>query len=111
MNKFTLYILGFFILTQVSALACNFKIANFGSPKENIKIEPHIHAFNLPMNFSTNEDKFSSYSHKEQTDLLMWAKEFFANLGVNSRSKERGSCSQLNMLANCCYLILISLHV
>ena len=40
MNKFTLYILGFFILAQVSASACNFKIASFGSPKENIKIEP-----------------------------------------------------------------------
>ena len=39
MNRFTLYILGFFILTQVSALACNFKISNFGDPKEKLKLE------------------------------------------------------------------------
>ena len=40
MNKFILYLFGFLLLAQANALACNFKIANFGSPKENIKIEP-----------------------------------------------------------------------
>ena len=40
MNRFILYIFGIFLLAQANALACNFKIANFGSPKENIKIEP-----------------------------------------------------------------------
>ena len=39
MNKFIVYIFGFFLLAQVNALACNFKTTNFGSPKENIKIE------------------------------------------------------------------------
>ena len=60
---------------------------------DNIKIEPHIHAFNLPMNFSTNEDKFSAYSHKEQTDLLNWARGFFANLGVAVSHFRPGSYS------------------
>tara|TARA_A100001015_G_scaffold29578_1_gene32889 strand:- start:155 stop:358 length:204 start_codon:yes stop_codon:yes gene_type:complete len=40
MNRLITYIIGTFLLAQVNALACNFKIANFGSPKENIKIEP-----------------------------------------------------------------------
>ena len=39
MNKFIVYIFGFFFLAQANALACNFKITNFGSPKESIKIE------------------------------------------------------------------------
>jgi len=40
MNKFIVYIFGFFFLAQANALACNFKTTNFGSPKESIKIEP-----------------------------------------------------------------------
>jgi len=38
MNKFIVYIFGFFLLAQVNALACNFKKTNFGSPKESVKI-------------------------------------------------------------------------
>ena len=38
MNKFIVYIFGFFLLVQVNALACNFKTTNFGSPKESVKI-------------------------------------------------------------------------
>ena len=40
MKKFILYLFGFFLLVQTNVLACNFIIANFGSPKENIKIVP-----------------------------------------------------------------------
>ena len=40
MNRFIVYLFGFFILAQANALACNFKISNFGDPKENIKLEP-----------------------------------------------------------------------
>ena len=60
---------------------------------DNIKIEPHIHAFNLPMNFSTNEDKFSAYSYKEQTELLNWARIFFDKLGIAVSSFRPGSYS------------------
>ena len=42
MNRFILYLFGFFLLTQSNALACNFKIANFGSPKENIKLDNNL---------------------------------------------------------------------
>ena len=42
MNKFIVYIFGFFFLVQVNALACNFKTTNFGSPKESIKVEELI---------------------------------------------------------------------
>ena len=50
MNKFFLYLFTFWIVAQVNALACNFKIANFGSPKENIKIEP-LQPFVMPDRF------------------------------------------------------------
>ena len=35
MNRLIIYIIGIFLLTQANALACNFKIANFGTPKES----------------------------------------------------------------------------
>ena len=40
MKKIIIYIFGIFLIAQTNALACKFKIADFGSPKENIKIEP-----------------------------------------------------------------------
>ncbi len=40
MNRFIIYIFGIFLIAQSNALACKFKIADFGTPKENIKIEP-----------------------------------------------------------------------
>ena len=40
MTRFTLYLFGFLLLAQLNALACNFKISNFGDPKENVKLEP-----------------------------------------------------------------------
>ena len=39
MNRFIFYIFGFFLLIQANALACNFKISNFGDPKEKLKLE------------------------------------------------------------------------
>ena len=39
MNRFILYLFGFLLLAQANALACNFKISNFGDPKENVKLE------------------------------------------------------------------------
>ena len=40
MNRFIVYLFGFFILAQANALACYFKFSKFGDPKENIKLEP-----------------------------------------------------------------------
>ena len=34
--------MGTFLLAQANAFACNFKIANFGSPKENIKLDNNL---------------------------------------------------------------------
>jgi hypothetical protein len=39
MRKFLIYLLGFFVLAQTSVIACNFKISNFGDPKEKVKLE------------------------------------------------------------------------
>lgn len=39
MNRFIPYLFGFLLLAQANALACNFKISNFGDPKENVKLE------------------------------------------------------------------------
>jgi hypothetical protein len=41
-KKIIIYLFGFFLLIQTNALACNFKIANFGSPKENIKLDNNL---------------------------------------------------------------------
>ena len=40
MNRFIVYLFGFIILAQANALACNFKISNFGDSKEKIVIDP-----------------------------------------------------------------------
>ena len=40
MRKFLIYLIGFFVLAQTSVIACNFKISNFGDPKEKIAIDP-----------------------------------------------------------------------
>ena len=45
MRKFLIYLLGFFVLAQTNVIACNFKISNFGDPKEKIVIEPVPLAF------------------------------------------------------------------
>ena len=42
MNRFIIYIFGIFLIAQSNALACNFKIADFGSPKEKIEFEQNI---------------------------------------------------------------------
>ena len=39
MRKFLIYLLGFFVLAQTNVIACNFKISNFGDPKEKIVID------------------------------------------------------------------------
>lgn len=62
-------------------------------PFDNIKIEPHIHAYNLPMNFSTEVDQFSTYSEDEQFELLKWSKEFFEDLDVEVANFRPGSYS------------------
>lgn len=62
-------------------------------PFDNIKIEPHIHAFSLPMNFATSVDQFSSYSQEQQYELLKWAKEFFEELNITVENFRPGSYS------------------
>ena len=49
MRKFLIYLLGFFVLAQTSVIACNFKISNFGDPKENVKIEPIAPDSDIPI--------------------------------------------------------------
>ncbi len=42
MNRFIFYILGIILLAQVNALACDFKISNFGDPKESVKLDSNL---------------------------------------------------------------------
>ena len=39
MNRLIVYIIGILLLAQANALACNFKIADFGTPKESVKLD------------------------------------------------------------------------
>ena len=50
MNRFILYLFGFLLLAQVNALACNFKISNFGDPKKDYsKMKIPVEGGVLPM--------------------------------------------------------------
>ena len=40
MRKIIFFIISFLFLFSSFASACNFRISNFGDPKENVKIEP-----------------------------------------------------------------------
>ncbi len=42
MRKFLIYLLGFFVLAQTNVIACNFKIADFGTPKESVKLDDSL---------------------------------------------------------------------
>ena len=57
---------------------------------DNIQIEPHLHAYGLPVSFNCSEDKFSSYNKNEQKELLLWSKEFFKSQGIIVRSFRPG---------------------
>ena len=40
MRKIIFFIISFLFIFNSIALACNFRISNFGDPKEKVKIEP-----------------------------------------------------------------------
>lgn len=46
-------------------------------PYTNIKIEPHLHAYKLPVNFDCKFDEFDKYNLGQQIELLSFAKNFF----------------------------------
>jgi len=58
---------------------------------ENIDIQPHIHALNLPVSFECPSDSFADYNLQQQTEMLIWAKEFFAEVGVQVSGFRSGS--------------------
>jgi hypothetical protein len=60
------------------------------SPYDNIKIEPHIHALNLPVSFECNKDGFDNYNFEQQTELLIYSKNFFKEQGINVNSFRPG---------------------
>jgi hypothetical protein len=57
---------------------------------ENIKIAPHIHGRNLPMDFSTKEDRFDKYNDEQQIALLNWAKKYFKKHGLEPNTFRSG---------------------
>ena len=59
-------------------------------PFDNIQIEPHVHAYALPVSFDCKEDKFSAYSKQEQVELLTWAKDFFQKHGIEVKNFRPG---------------------
>ncbi len=62
---------------------------------ENIKLEPHIHALNLPVKFSCKYDAFNKYNFEEQLELLLYAKDFFKKQDIDVCSFRPGGF-QLN---------------
>ncbi len=62
-------------------------------PYDNIKIEPHVHAYNLPLSFECKYDEFDKYDYAEQVELLTYAKNFFKQEGVETISFRPGGFS------------------
>ena len=60
---------------------------------DNIKIAPHIHAYNLPISFECNRDQFNKYSHEQQVEMLIYAKNFFNQQGYEVDSFRPGGFS------------------
>jgi len=50
---------------------------------DNIDIQPHLHAFDLPVSFACPSDDFADYNQSQQIEMLLWAKEFLNSCGVN----------------------------
>ncbi len=57
---------------------------------DNIKVEPHIHAFRLPVSFQCEKDEFSAYTRVQQVELLNWSKKFFRKRGIEVKSFRPG---------------------
>ncbi len=49
---------------------------------DNVQLQPHIHAFNLPVGFECKSDFFSDYSEEQQMAMLQYAKDFFKKHGL-----------------------------
>lgn len=60
------------------------------SSYDNVKIEPHLHAYNLPMSFDCKSDAFNNYGVSEQIELLNYAKKFFHEEGIKVSSFRPG---------------------
>ena len=57
---------------------------------QNIQLQPHIHAFDLPVGFACKSDYFSDYSEVQQMEMLAYAKRFFSNHGLNATAFRPG---------------------
>jgi len=57
---------------------------------ENIQIEPHLHAYKVPVSFDCKKDKFSAYNKNEQKELLVWSKAFFKKHGIEVKNFRPG---------------------
>ncbi len=56
----------------------------------NIRLQPHIHAFDLPVGFECKSDFFSDYSEEQQMELLAYAKDFFEKHGLKATAFRPG---------------------
>jgi hypothetical protein len=57
---------------------------------ENIKLAPHLHAYELPVNFSCKKDHFYNYTLEQQITLLNWSRELFKKFGYEVDSFRPG---------------------
>ncbi len=61
---------------------------------KNIKLQPHLHTFELPLSFDTSSDAFSKYNLEEKIEILQWGKQFFEKFGIEVDSFRSGSYSR-----------------
>jgi len=61
---------------------------------DNILVQPHLHAYGLPMSFSTENDLFGEYSLDQQIEMLDWARRKLENYGYKVESFRPGTYSR-----------------
>ena len=65
-------------------------LIDFLSHFPNLKIQPHLHAKNIPVDFDTSNDSFSKYNLQQQVKLLLWAENFFNSHNIHIDSFRPG---------------------
>ena len=57
---------------------------------KNVQLQPHVHAFGLPVDFQCKSDFFSDYSVEQQMKLLEYSKDFFKRHGLQATAFRPG---------------------
>lgn len=81
------------LINQDEYIECIKWLINSLKSYSNIRIESHIHAYNLPVGFECNYDAFNKYNSEQQIELLQYARSYFESQGIEVKSFRPGGFS------------------